>query len=899
MMPERRCDRMVSDMRRVLIGSFIFVFVSAIHAQDWSAPAGNRPVERTLRESVLPSGRLITPLGETYVTGPGSFGLAISPTAKLVVTADGGPNRYALSVFNPVTSTMNSLTANWKERRKEDRDEDEEWSSVFQGVAFEGEDRLYASEGNNGRVRVVDPRSGKLLGRIELNTLGYEDSVSGDLVLDAGRHRLYIVDQANFRVAVADTTTRQVIASVRVGRLPFAIAMSPDGQRLYVTNVGLFRYSALPGADVNKPQTGVLFPVFGYPTKESLRGTKATTGEGKTITVPGLGDPNTREANSVAVIDISGSQPKLVDFIRTGLPISKQVPGGSSPSGVLATADRVYVTNTHNDTVSVIDRRTNKVINEIALRIPKLEAVRGLIPIGLAIRGERLYVAEAGINAVGVIDLPTGKVLGHLPVAWFPTRLAFAGSTLYVACAKGNGTGPNDPALVKSGHTFQGRLRKGQLVRLEVPPDGQLAELTERVYRNNGFVPNQEARPLPKEIEYVVVIVKENRTYDEVFGEITEASNGEVNGKPKLARIGSQAEAKFKHNGQVVHGGVMMNHLALARKFAFSDNFYADSEVSVDGHHWLVDSYPNAWTESTLMAAYGGNRDFRLSKAPGRLIYPGSNSSVHPEEVLEAGSLWHHLDRFGVTFRNYGEGYELAGGYEGEGAKPSGERLFTNIAIADPLYRNTSRNYAQYNTNIPDQYRVEQFTSDVEQRFIKGSEPFPHFIFIHLPNDHMAGPRPEDGYPHEFSYAADNDLALGKIVSYLSHSPWWKKMAILVTEDDSQGGVDHVDSHRTVLLAISPYAKRNYASHEHSNFTGLLKTAFRLLHLPPLNQFDAAATDLADCFQATPDFTPYDYVWPSKEIFDPALAKDPLDPKPSSRMDDPRELDRQHRQKKP
>ena len=340
---------------------------------------------------------------------------------------------------------------------------------------------------------------------------------------------------------------------------------------------------------------------------------------------------------------------------------------------------------------------------------------------------------------------------------------------------------------------------------------------------------------------------------------------------------------------------VAPNHREMAMRWAFSDNFYADSEVSVDGHHWLAGSYPNAWTESSLMAAYGGQKDFRLpTTAPGRLQFAMGNSSVHPEEQLEAGALWHHLERHGVSFRNYGEGFELAGVDEGEGLKPTGARFLTNVPMPDPLYRNTSRDYPQYNMNIPDQYRATQFIAEIERKYAKGQEPFPRFIFMHLPNDHLATPRPDDGYPYEASFMADNDYALGRIVEYLTRSPWWREMAILITEDDGQGGVDHIDSHRTLLLAVSPYARKNFVSHVNSSFPGLLKTAFRLLGIPPLNLFDAAASDLSDMFTSEPDFAPFQALPVDSRLFDPERAREPLDPEPSPPMDDPRELRRQH-----
>ena len=144
--------------------------------------------------------------------------------------------------------------------------------------------------------------------------------------------------------------------------------------------------------------------------------------------------------------------------------------------------------------------------------------------------------------------------------------------------------------------------------------------------------------------------------------------------------------------------------------------------------------------------------------------------------------------------------------------------------------------------NIPDQFRATQFINEIQEKYVKGGEPFPRFIYIHLPNDHMTKPRPQDGYPYEASYVADNDYALGRIVEFLSHTPWWREMAIFVTEDDAQGGRDHIDAHRTVLMALGPYCKRNYVSHVNTSFPGMLKTIFRLLGLPPLNLFDAVAS---------------------------------------------------------
>jgi hypothetical protein len=298
------------------------------------------------------------------------------------------------------------------------------------------------------------------------------------------------------------------------------------------------------------------------------------------------------------------------------------------------------------------------------------------------------------------------------------------------------------------------------------------------------------------------------------------------------------------------------------------------------------------------MAAYGGQKKFMFpTEAPGRLLFAGSDSSVHPEEQLEAGTIWHHLARHRIPFRNFGEGFELAGVDEGAGLKPTGARFVTNVPMPSPLFENTSRQYPGFNMNIPDQYRAAKFIGEINQRYVKTGADLPRLIYIHLPNDHMAKARPADGYPYEASYVADNDYALGRILDFLSGTKWWKQMAVLITEDDAQGGRDHIDAHRTVFLAAGPYVKRDYVSHINTSFPGLLKTVFRLLGIPPLNLFDAAASDLSDCFTAQPDFTPYRLLPVDERLFKPAEAKDPQDgAPPSPRMDDPDEIRRQQRQ---
>jgi len=804
-------------------------------------------------------------------------------------------------------------------------------NAVFMGVAIAPDNRtLYASGGNDGILLVLDAPTRKKLAEIPLDGvvdgIKYEDSFPGDLVLSRDGKRLYVVDNANFRLVIVDTALRKVVASVRVGRYPYAVALSPDERMVYVANIGIFEYSPIlpppshrergekgegESSEVKRDPRGLSFPPFGFPSREAREGVVV---EG--YRVPGLGDPNVPESFSVWGVRVDSPRPRVVTKIKTGTLVGGKGDryrsvGGSSPNALAVSERFVFVSNGANDNVQVIDRRIHKIVRTIRLSpSPLVAGLKGVMPFGLALSpdGKRVYVAESGLNAVGVIDTETWKVRGHIPVGWFPSRLAVShdGNWLYVANAKGFGTGPNGGPNFKPGPEGSsiGRLMRGAVSILRTPSNMELYALTRRVLENNGIVNKASAaarRPpgvIPlgtgkpsAQIKYVVFITKENRTFDEVFG----ALQG-VRGVPQMARFGSPQKVG-EHENVVV----MPNHLKLAREFVVSDNFYMNSDHSADGHRWLVGVPPNVWVDTNVRASYGGRREFKLhTTAPGRRAIFESNSSLMPEDYWEDGAIWEHLHRHGIRFRNYGEGFEFAGVEEGPGMKPTGARETVNIPMPKVLFDNTSRDYPQFNMNVPDQYRADQFLKEFQERFANNPRAMPRYIYIHLPNDHGARPRPKDGYPYLESYMADNDLALGRIVEALTKSRYWKQMVIFVTEDDSQSGIDSVDAHRSVLLIISPYAKRGYVSHRHTDIASIHKTVFAIFGLPPLNQFDALASDFSDCFTTKPDFRPYRAVPVDSRIFDPVKAKDPLDPdyqqarlRPSIPLDDSEEADRQ------
>jgi hypothetical protein len=289
-----------------------------------------------------------------------------------------------------------------------------------------------------------------------------------------------------------------------------------------------------------------------------------------------------------------------------------------------------------------------------------------------------------------------------------------------------------------------------------------------------------------------------------------------------------------------------------------------------------VNTYPNEWVEATTPASYGDNRTYDpKSTAPGSLAMNGAAGAIYPEDYNEAGSMWEHLSRHGVDFFNFGFGIMFEPGIYHESFKYTGIRHFVNYPVPAPMFDRTSKTFPTYNMAIPDQFRVDQFIREFQDRWAEGG--LPPVLTVILPNDHGADDRPDAGYPFRESYMADNDLALGRIVEFLSHTRYWGEMAIVVTEDDAQNGVDHVDAHRSLLMVVSPWAKRGYVGKVHYSFGSIFKTFWNVLGLPYLNQFDAGASDLADLFADRPEPAPYVALPVDPRIFDPQKALDPFD----------------------
>ena len=848
----------------------------------------------TTGTTVIPNGRLIAPHGRTLRVAPHPYGLVLSRDGRLAISANSGTAPFSISIINNVLNDNPTV----RQIPKGADNDDDLLGAVFMGVAISPDNRtVYVAGGEENKIFLFDIPTGEPRGIIDCS-LSQTDTVGyiGDMKLSSDGQTLYAVDQIGFRLMIIDVPSRTVTQNVPVGRYPFGVALSPDEQKVYVANVGIFVYEPIGSLSPDSLKEQALrFPASAYGSEEMLKGI-----DNDSVQVPALGNPNAPESFSVWTIDLA-QDAQVTAKIKTGVLVGQTVEdfpavGGASPNSVVATDAHVFVSNGNNDCVSVISTAEDTVVQNIYLQPDeRLGNFRGIIPFGLALSPDqrRLYVAESGINAVGVIDVDSMKVVGHIPVGWFPSKLAVSpdGKQLVVANAKGYGSGPNGGPnfdLSEAG-SYIGRLMKGSITVLDIPDDEALKQTTQQVIQNNfRFMPitdslltAREDNPIPlypgqkdSPIKHIVFISKENRTYDEVFGQVAGGR-----GEPSLARYGYAASFSNEAGTQSVDSAtVMPNHLRLAQRFAMSDNFYVDADHSADGHRWLVNTYPNEWVETSVAASYGGKRGAVFgATAPGNYGIVGSSGAIYPEDYNEAGSIWDHMERNEVSFFNFGFGVELANSYADSTLKYFGVRPLINYPIPGPLYDHTSRRYATYNMAIPDQFRADTFIEEFEEKWMGEGKTLPQVLTIILPNDHGAGDRPDAGYPFRESYMADNDLALGRVVEHLSHTPYWKNMAIFVTEDDSQDGVDHIDAHRSLLMVYSPYAKRDYVGHQHYSFGSIFKTFWNILGIPYLNHYDAGTTDLADLFTGKPDTTGYDALSVDARVFDPQQALDPFD----------------------
>ncbi|NBO50002.1 MAG: phosphoesterase [Chitinophagia bacterium] len=827
--------------------------------------------------TVLPSGRFVKPVGKVSTITHDPFGLTVSKDGK-----------YAVSLHNGVLTIYHLLTDSIVRVPDYKRTIPSPFTkgSLLGATFYRDNKTIFLSGGDNGNVIAYDVEKLKVVNTYTLdgkiNDTTYQDSFTSDLLYNEQNNELLVLDQANYRLVRIDCTTKNINASIPVGRLPFGLALSPDHQTAIVANVGMYAYPMIEGIN-EKNYNSMLIPhhPYAHVSNESKNG---TTIDGKKI--PGVGDPNVEESMSVFTIDLSSN--KVTSKLKTGYIVGQMVEdaeviGGSSPNSIAVNESFAYVTNATNDNIAVIDYRNGKLLRHIQIQIDqRIDKYRGYLPFGIELSkdGSTLYTALLGFNAVAVIDTKTEKTIGVIPTGWGPTRVKLSPNQeeLYIISCRGFGAGPNGGKgfVAPPQGTYIGDIQLATFQRVKVPDFTTLKDYTNKVL-SYTFVEEpitKSDNPMPnfpgeKEspIKYIVYITKENRTYDEVFGQLPEAL-----GDSTLSRFGMGVDVRTRNKGKdsiaLKNVNVSPNHHKAAKKYAFSDNFYCDSDASIHGHHWMMGVIPNEWVETNSNTSKTAKY---FSPAPGRR-YPGSTGSMDPEDYAEIGGLWEALERKGISFYNFGEANETAHVREEWMDTATGAGHGVMVPMQKALFSRTSHNYAGFNTNIPDQFRMNQFESEFKKMWLSGKEKMPSLITMQVPNDHGAGSRPDDGYLFPQSFMADNDLAVGRILHFLSRTPYWKNMLVIITEDDPQGGVDHIDAHRSILMMAGPYVKRNYVSHTHANFGSILKTIYNILAVPYVNQYDVTASNLSDFFTSKPDFSVYTLENSDKRIFDPSKA---------------------------
>lgn len=627
---------------------------------------------------------------------------------------------------------------------------------------------------------------------------------------------------------------------------PGGVAVNEKGDKIYVTlsrnnSLGIV---SLPSKSVTEIPVGVApydvlvfssskLYISNWGGRQPVAGESVYNTSGSNILV----DPETGIANNGAISVVDPERKLQVKVIEVGL----------HPSGIALSPDRklLYVACANSDQISVINTETDEVIRTISVHmLDNIPFGSGPGDLTISPDGNYLYVANGTENSICVISSGArtkveAKVIGSIPVGWYPGSVILnkAGSVLYVANVKG--TGSRNQRTDRKGYNSHNHM--GSVSIIDVPGNRELKSMTETVHLNNSYTemlkelyPTDKSKkkvPVPELpdqssfFKHVVYIIKENRTYDQVFGDMPQGD-------------GDTSLVEFGRN-------ITPNHHLLAETFVLLDNFYCSGILSADGHQWTDEAYVTDYLEKS----FGG---FTRSYP-----YDGDDALAY----ASSGFIWDNVLRNGLTFRNYGEFVNAV-------IRPP-TATFTDIyrdftegknnikirakANLEQLTDYICPTYVGFPNKVPDVYRAAEFIKELRE--FEKNDNFPNFIIMLLPNDHTSGTRP--GMPTPQAAVADNDLALGQIVEAVTESKFWKETCILVTEDDPQAGLDHIDGHRTVGLVISPYTKRGEVISTYYSQINMVRTIENILGLPPMNQLDMTAEAMVDCFTEKPDFTPY------------------------------------------
>jgi DNA-binding beta-propeller fold protein YncE len=710
--------------------------------------------DTTAHRIQLPNGWSLTPLGRSVPLGDLPLNVIVSPSKKWLAVTNNGQSTQSVQLIDAA-----------KGRVLSEKVIPESWL----GLAFSSDEQyLYASGGNDNLIvkyRIAD--GGQLIedDRIKLGEKWPVKISPAGMQLEDKSNTLYVVTKENNSLYIVDLKSKKS-KSIALGAEAYTCLLSKNKSELYISLWGGGRILIY---NIKKNQITDSITAGSNPNDLCL------SRNGRTLFVANAND------NSVSVIDIQ--KRKLLETLDAALYPGS--PAGSTSNGVALSEDE-----------------------------------------------KTLYIANADNNCLAVFDVShpgSSRSTGFIPVGWYPTGVKVIGKDVFVCNGKGFTSFPNpdykpfdtshanisfQQSAIKSGYI--GGLFKGTLSIFQEPAPGQLNDYSRLVYENTPYhkdreltAPGEKGNPVPMQIgdsspiKYVFYIIKENRTYDQVLGDVKEG-----NGDSSLCLFGEK---------------ITPNLHALAKEFVLLDNFYVDAEVSADGHNWSMGGYATDYLEKTWPTDYGG-RGGTYDAEGNRAI--ANNKS---------GFIWDHCLRAGVSYRTYGE---FADDY-----KP-------NIPVLKNHY---CTYYTSWDQHVRDTTRVGQWKRDFDS--LLAHHALPRLNTLRIINDHTEGL--SKGRPTPFAHCADNDLAVGMFVDYLSRSPVWKESVVFVLEDDAQDGPDHVDAHRSTAYIAGGYIKRHAIDHTMYSTTSVLHTIELILGVPPMSQYDAAAMPMWRCFNNQPDLTPF------------------------------------------
>lgn len=711
---------------------------------------------KTGSKVLLPNGWSLSPVGRSIPLGDLPLNIAVSKSKKWIAVTNNGQSTQSLQLIDV---------------KAEKQLDEVEIPKSWYGLKFADNDKfLYASGGNDNwilKYAIVNNKL-KLRDSISLGAKWPNKISPAGFDIDEARQLLYVVTKENNELYIVNLKTKQKTDSLLLGGEGYTCLLSPDKKKLYISCWGC---------------------------------------------------------------------DKLIVFDTWKKNISREFQLGDNPNEICLSRNGtwLYVANANDNSVSIINTQKEEVVETLNAALypnsPSGSTTNGL---ALSEDNKTLFIANADNNCLAVFDVSSpgkSKSKGFIPVGWYPTNVKVIGNKIFVSNGKGftsmanpHGPNPMEPNAVwyqggdKSPRRAQyiAGLFKGRLSIIDMPTEKQMSAYSQMVYQNTPYTKEKETtanveqgNPIPQKlgkaspIKHVFYIIKENRTYDQVLGDIKEG-----NGDPSLVLFGEKYTP---------------NQHAIAKQFVLLDNFYCDAEVSADGHNWSLGAYATDYLEKTWPTNYGG-RGGEYDAEGNRAIANNKN-----------GFIWDNCRRNKVSYRTYGE---FADDY-----KP-------NIAV---LKDHLCPYFTGWNLAVRDTVRFNEWKREFDS--LVAVNKVPQLTTLRFPNDHTEGMR--KGRPTPFAHVADNDLAVGKFIEHLSESPIWKESVVFIIEDDAQNGADHVDAHRTTAYVAGGFVKRGYVDHTMYSTTSMIRTIELILGLPPMSQFDAAATPMWRSFSNTPDLTPF------------------------------------------